>query len=96
MSVAHKHFSPAARFLHWLMAPLVIAMLFIGVGMVATLSSWHQTLLAIFQILDVGNLRIQLDDLFLQQVVLFVLRVGPGGVQHLAAADSFFRAEVKP
>src|SRR5690606_19036630 len=32
-------FNPTARVLHWLMAPLVIAMLFIGVGMVASISA---------------------------------------------------------
>jgi len=56
MSADRKHFSPSARFLHWLMAPLVIAMLFIGVGMVATLSSWHQTLLAIHKPLGIAIL----------------------------------------
>ncbi|AME26530.1 MULTISPECIES: cytochrome b [Burkholderiaceae] len=56
MRVADKHFSPAARFFHWLMAPLVIAMLYIGVGMVATLSSWHETLLAVHQPLGIAIL----------------------------------------
>ena len=32
-------FNPTARVLHWLMAPLVIAMLFIGAGMVASVSA---------------------------------------------------------
>jgi cytochrome b561 len=48
-----NHFSPAARWIHWLMAVLVIGMLFIGVGMVATLSSWHQTLIAIHRPLGI-------------------------------------------
>jgi cytochrome b561 len=56
MSAANKHFSLPARFLHWLMAPLVVAMLFIGVGMVATLSAWHQTLLAIHKPLGIAIL----------------------------------------
>jgi cytochrome b561 len=56
MNVANKHFSPSARLLHWLMAPLVIAMLFIGIGMVATLSSWHQTLIAIHRPLGIAIL----------------------------------------
>jgi cytochrome b561 len=54
MSDTTKHFSPSARLLHWLMAPLVIAMLFSGIGMVATLSSWHQTLLAIHRPLGIA------------------------------------------
>lgn len=32
------HFNAAARALHWLMAALIVAMLFIGVGMVASVS----------------------------------------------------------
>ncbi|MDR5857425.1 cytochrome b [Caballeronia sp. LZ062] len=51
-----NHFSPAARWIHWLMALLVIAMLFIGIGMVATLSSWHQTLIAIHRPLGIAIL----------------------------------------
>ena len=45
-----------------------------------------QALLAILEILDVGDLRIELDDLLLQKIVLLVLRIGPAGVQQLAAA----------
>ena len=51
-----NHFSAAARWIHWLMALLVIAMLFIGIGMVATLSSWHQTLIAIHRPLGIAIL----------------------------------------
>ena len=32
-------YNPTARVLHWLMAPMLIAMLFIGVGMVASISA---------------------------------------------------------
>jgi cytochrome b561 len=59
MSAAPKpsrHFNPYARLLHWLMAPLVIAMLFIGIGMVATLSPLHQTLLSIHKPLGIAIL----------------------------------------
>jgi cytochrome b561 len=34
-------FAAASRILHWLMAPMIIAMLFIGVGMAASLSDYH-------------------------------------------------------
>lgn len=34
----HGHFDPFARLLHWSMALLIMAMLFMGVGMVASLS----------------------------------------------------------
>jgi cytochrome b561 len=44
-----NRFAPIARVLHWTMAVLIIAMLFIGVGMVSTVSgrypallSWHR------------------------------------------------------
>lgn len=47
MRTPATHFSPLARGLHWLMAPLVLAMLFIGIGMVSTVSAWHGLLLAI-------------------------------------------------
>ncbi len=40
-------FHPLARLLHWTMAVLVLAMLFIGVGMVTTVSAKHEWLLAI-------------------------------------------------
>ena len=40
-------FHPALRVIHWLMAAAIMAMLFIGVAMVATVSSLHGLLVAI-------------------------------------------------
>ncbi|MFJ4255826.1 cytochrome b [Pseudomonas monteilii] len=40
-------FHPFARLLHWLMAVLILAMLFIGVSMVADLSSRHPVLVGL-------------------------------------------------
>jgi cytochrome b561 len=37
-----KHFPLLSRFLHWLMAALILAMLFIGVAMVSSLSDYHR------------------------------------------------------
>jgi cytochrome b561 len=37
-----KHFPLLSRFLHWLMAVLILAMLFIGVAMVSSLSDYHR------------------------------------------------------
>lgn len=37
-----KHFSIFSRLLHWLMAVLILAMLFIGVAMVSSLSDYHR------------------------------------------------------
>jgi cytochrome b561 len=50
---APNAFHPLARLLHWTMAVLILAMLFIGVGMVTTVSSKHQWLLAIHRPLGV-------------------------------------------
>jgi len=36
-----------ARLLHWLMAVMIVTMLFIGVGMTATVSTWHDVLLSL-------------------------------------------------
>ena len=49
-----RYFSTPARMLHWLMAPLILAMLFIGIFMVTTVSSWHQTLLMIHRPLGIA------------------------------------------
>lgn len=49
---ATARFAVPSRILHWLMAPMVIAQLLIGVTMVASLS-WYTTLLAIHRPLGV-------------------------------------------
>jgi cytochrome b561 len=49
-------FSLPARLLHWSMAIAIVAMLFIGVGMVATVSEKHQWLLAIHKPLGIAIL----------------------------------------
>jgi cytochrome b561 len=64
MTQTPTHFSALARLFHWLMAPLIVAMLFIGVGMVATVSHAHETLLAIHRPLGIALL------------LLVVLRLG--------------------
>jgi cytochrome b561 len=56
MTRNRQHFSPLARFFHWTMAPLIVAMLFIGVGMVATVSRAHDTLIAIHKPLGIALL----------------------------------------
>jgi cytochrome b561 len=56
MSQTGNHFSPLARLLHWTMAPLIVAMLFIGVGMVASVSRTHITLVAIHKPLGIALL----------------------------------------
>ncbi len=44
---APTRFTARARLLHWLMAPMVVAMLFIGIGMLSTTSSAYALLLSI-------------------------------------------------
>ncbi|MGF6742070.1 cytochrome b [Paraburkholderia sp. CNPSo 3155] len=56
MSRDRTHFSPLARLLHWTMAPLIVAMLFIGVGMVATVSRAHDALVALHRPLGIALL----------------------------------------
>ncbi|SIT50425.1 Cytochrome B561 [Paraburkholderia piptadeniae] len=56
MTNSTRHFSPLARLLHWTMAFLILAMLFIGIGMVATVSHAHDTLIALHRPLGVALL----------------------------------------
>jgi len=42
-----RHFHPVLRLVHWLMALLIMAMLFMGVGMVSTVSSLHEMLITL-------------------------------------------------
>lgn len=39
-------FSPLARLLHWVMAAMIVSMLFVGAGMVTTVSGRHAALVA--------------------------------------------------
>ncbi|WP_296253475.1 cytochrome b [Pseudomonas sp. UBA4194] len=50
------HFAPLARLLHWSMAVLLIAMLFIGAGMVASVSERHEWLLDLHKPLGIALL----------------------------------------
>lgn len=56
MKAATNTFTLAARVLHWLMAAMILAMLFIGVGMVASVSERHTWLLAIHKPLGIAIL----------------------------------------
>ena len=61
---ATRRFTPAQRALHWLMAVCILAMLFIGVGMVSTVRPDYLTLVSIHKPLGIAIL------------VLAVLRIG--------------------
>ena len=47
-------FPATSRFLHWLMAPMIVAMLFIGVGMAATVSKRYELLVSIHRPLGIA------------------------------------------
>jgi cytochrome b561 len=47
-------FPAASRLLHWLMAPKIVATLFIGVGMAASLSARYELLVSIHRPLGVA------------------------------------------
>jgi cytochrome b561 len=56
MSGAHRRFTHLQRGLHWLMAICVLAMLFIGVGMVSTVMPKYLTLVSIHKPLGIAIL----------------------------------------
>ena len=66
MSNAHHRFAPIQRFLHWLMAACIIAMLFIGVGMVSTVAPTYLPLILIHKTLGVTLLILVLIRLALR------------------------------
>jgi cytochrome b561 len=49
-------FAAASRLLHWLMAPMIITMLFIGVGMAASVSRRYDLLISIHRPLGIAIL----------------------------------------
>ena len=60
MTVALRRFTPLQRLLHWLMAACILAMLFIGVGMVSTVMPKYLTLVAIHKPLGIAILALAL------------------------------------
>ena len=53
---SHPRFAAASRLLHWLMATMIIAMLFIGVGMAASVSRSYDLLVSIHRPLGIAIL----------------------------------------
>ncbi|TWT19167.1 cytochrome b [Luteimonas marina] len=66
MNAMRTSYSLTQRVLHWVMAALILAMLFIGVGMVATVSGKHQWLLAIHKPLGIAILLLAIVRLFVR------------------------------
>ena len=56
MSNPGRHFTVTQRLLHWTMAVCILAMLFIGVGMVSTISARHLALVSIHKPLGIALL----------------------------------------
>jgi cytochrome b561 len=54
--MTESRFTPLQRALHWLMAACILAMLFIGVGMVSTIAPKYLTLVAIHKSLGIAIL----------------------------------------
>ena len=91
-------FHPLARLLHWLMAILIVAMLFIGVSMVGDLSLRHPTLvelhkatglaLLVLVIVRIG-MRLTLPHPALPHDLPALQRIAAGASFHLAVAEGF-------
>jgi cytochrome b561 len=60
MTGNRERFTPLQRALHWLMAICILAMLFIGVGMVSTVAPKYLTLVAIHEPLGIAILGLAL------------------------------------
>ena len=56
MTTDRKRFTGPQRLLHWLMAICILSMLFIGVGMVSTITSKYLTLVQIHKPLGIAIL----------------------------------------
>ncbi|UPG73136.1 cytochrome b [Roseomonas gilardii subsp. gilardii] len=61
-----KAFSPLQRLLHWVMAVCILAMLFIGIGMVSTITPRYLTLVSIHKPLGIAILVLALLRLLLR------------------------------
>ncbi len=60
MIAGRQRFTPLQRLLHWLMALCILAMLFIGVGMVSTVQPKYLTLVSIHKPLGIAILALAL------------------------------------
>src|SRR6266403_1534028 len=54
--ITQARFPAASRLLHWIMAPMIVAMLFIGVGMAASVSARYELLVSIHRPLGIAIL----------------------------------------
>jgi cytochrome b561 len=70
MTTSRKRFTAPQRLLHWLMAICILSMLFIGVGMVSTVTTRYLTLVQIHKPLGIAILVLALIRLSLRFVFL--------------------------
>jgi cytochrome b561 len=68
MTDDRKRFAAPQRFLHWFMAACILSMLFIGVGMVATVAPKYLTLVQIHKPLGIAILALALIRLVMRLV----------------------------
>src|SRR5580698_1206477 len=68
MNPIHDRFTPLQRALHWLMAICILAMLFIGVGMVSTIRPDYLSLVSIHKPLGIAILVLALIRLVVRLV----------------------------
>ncbi|MEX3957596.1 cytochrome b [Trinickia sp. EG282A] len=80
----HIHFSVLQRLLHWLMAAMILSMLFIGIAMVTTVSRAHETLIAIHRPLGIALLALLIVRTFVR-----VTRGSPPLPDDMPAAQRF-------
>jgi cytochrome b561 len=66
MTSSHRYFTPLQRLVHWLMAICILAMLFIGVGMVSTITPTYLSLVSIHKPLGIAILVLALVRLALR------------------------------
>jgi cytochrome b561 len=66
MTNDRRHFHPVQRVLHWFMAACILAMLFIGVGMVSTVTQTYLTLVSIHKPLGIAILILALARIALR------------------------------
>jgi cytochrome b561 len=81
---AAPQFSAFTRLLHWLMAAMVLAMLFIGIGMVSTVSTRYHGLIDIHRPLGIAILA-----LVVVRLVNRLFNPGPPLPTHLSSLQRF-------
>ena len=93
-------FTPLSRLLHWTMAALIIAMLFLGVGMVASFSPYHRlvSLHETVGVLVLALAAIRLINRLLHRAPALPAQMPRGlqGVAHLSHYVLYFFMFVQP